>query len=197
MSPRPSINPGKVDWSGDNAGIYLKERPEGPYVTLASYFRVVVSPHGPGRALVLIEADEALRLCLTDNEPLARWLVAEFARHFQQFRGRTEIEVLYYRPLHDAATSGDGLTNHVERIRGDGIDVWLTWEQLGKPFMVELPAAQSATGRHEMFSLFIDAGTAAVFVNGRRLNGQVFPRDYAGRPSTTSFLAFSETWVRP
>ena len=28
---RPVINPGKVDWSGENPGMYLKEKVDGPF----------------------------------------------------------------------------------------------------------------------------------------------------------------------
>ena len=68
--------PGTVEWSGENPGISLKSDPNGPFTTLASFFRVVLSPHGRGHALVLMQAphqaDPVLNLCLTDNEPLAR-----------------------------------------------------------------------------------------------------------------------------
>jgi hypothetical protein len=62
--------------------------------------------------------------------------------------------------------------------------------------MVELGPEQSPTGRHEMWSLFVEAGRVTASVNGRRLRGQPVPRDFQGRRSSTAFLAFSETWVR-
>ncbi len=43
---RLPVNPGTVEWSGENPGMYLKEAPEGPFVTLISFFRVLLSPHG-------------------------------------------------------------------------------------------------------------------------------------------------------
>ena len=83
------VFPGKVEWSGENPGISLKETPDGPFVALASFFRVVLSPHGRGHALVLFRSPheatppaDRSNLCLTDNEPLARWLIAEFLSHF-------------------------------------------------------------------------------------------------------------------
>src|SRR5215213_10940808 len=70
----PIVFPGTVEWSGENPGISLKERPDGPFVTLASFFRVVLSPHGRGHVLVLIQSpDEANpraergNYCLHDN----------------------------------------------------------------------------------------------------------------------------------
>ena len=204
MMTRTPIHPGTVDWSGENPGMYLKEAADGPFVTLVSFFRVVLSPHGRGHALVLLEAPlldrslpEALNVCVTDNEPLARWLVQEFVAHFGAFRGVTALETMAYRPLQGVATSGDQRASHVEWVKGDGVEATLAWEGLGQPFMVDLPVDRSATGRHEMFSLFVESERVNARVNGRPLRGRPFPRDFAGRRSSTAFLAFSETWVRP
>ena len=76
------------------------------------------------------------------------------------------------------------------------MQIRLAWEELGAPFMVDMPAAKGATGKHEMFSLFVDSRRATATINGRTLKGRAFPRDFAGRQSSTAFLAFSETWVR-
>lgn len=198
------VVPGIIDWSGENPGMYLKERPDGPFVTLVSFFRVVLSPHGRGHALVLLEAPlyegslpEALNVCITDNEPLARWLVQEYVVHFGAFRGAVALGVMGYRPLAGVAVSGDHRSAHVEWVKGEGVDVSLTWEALGAPFMVQLPPTESATRRHTMFSVFVDAGRVTAKVNGRALRGQPAPRDVAGRRRSSAFLAFSETWVRP
>jgi hypothetical protein len=183
--------------------MYLKEAADGPYVTLASFFRVVLSPHGRGHALVLLEAPmldrsyaEALNVCVTDNEPLAQWLISEFVTHFGSFRGIPAVKSLEYRRLTGVATSGDSRSSYVEWVKGDGFEATLTWDGLGTPFMVDMPAAKSATGRHEMFSLFVDASRCSIKVNGRDAKGGPVPRDFQGRPSSTAFLAFSETWVR-
>ena len=75
---RVPINPGMVDWSGENPGMYLKDRADGPFLSLISYFRVVHSPHGKGHAAVMLldpygDGRNPARpnVCLTDNEPLA------------------------------------------------------------------------------------------------------------------------------
>ena len=74
MTAETPIHPGAVDWSGENPGMYLKDKPDGPFVTLVSFFRVVVSPYGRGQALVLLESPlldtslpEALNVCVTEN----------------------------------------------------------------------------------------------------------------------------------
>lgn len=203
MATREPIHPGSVDWSGENPGMYLKEKADGPFVTLVSFFRVVLSPYGRGHALVLLESPmldvslpEALNICVTDNEPLAYWLVKEFASCFGAFRGVPALGSMRYVPLTGVQPSGDQRASYMEWVKGHGIEVTLSWEGLGQPFMVELPKEKSATGRHEMFSLFVEAERVTATVNGRPLRGRPVPRDFAGRRSSTAFLAFSETWVR-
>ena len=90
----PIVFAGTVEWSGENPGISLKETPDGPFVTFASFFRVVLSPHGRGHALVLLQSPqdrappaERANLCLTDNEPMARYLVSEFVSNFGAWKG--------------------------------------------------------------------------------------------------------------
>ena len=100
----PIVFPGTVEWSGENPGISLKDRPDGPFVGLASFFRVVLSPHGRGHALVLLQSPETAsppreraNYCLHDNEALARYLVAEFVSNFGAYRDLAGLQNLSYR----------------------------------------------------------------------------------------------------
>jgi hypothetical protein len=195
--------PGTVEWSGENPGISLKETPDGPFVALASFFRVVLSPHGRGHALVLLQSPDDARpqaphanLCLHDNEPLARWLVAEFVGHFGAFKGLPGLDGLGYRRLDAVEASGDPSSSYSETVRAGDLSVRLTWSGLGEPFCFALPPDKSATGRHHMPSLFVGCEQATITVNGRDLPGKPIPREIAGRTITTAMLAFSETWIR-
>ena len=203
MTAETPIHPGAVDWSGENPGMYLKDKPDGPFVTLVSFFRVVVSPYGRGQALVLLESPlldtslpEALNVCVTDNEALARYLVGDFAAHFGAFKGAEALEYMDYVKLTGVAASGDTRSAYMEWVKGEGVEATLSWENLGEPFMVKIPKEKSATGRHALFSLFVDARKVTATVNGRTLKGQPVPREFAGRQSSTAFLAYSETWIR-
>lgn len=187
------IRPGDVAWTGDNSGIYLKHEPGGDYVTRASYFRVTYSPHGIGSVLVLLSGPT--NVCLHDNEALARWLVADFARHFPQFRSSPEMDRLDYRRLDTHCSEGDARSGIRERFRAPGFEVDLRWAPAGDAFFVVLPPGRSATGVHEMYSLFFDVREASVTLDGRRLPGVVTERELHGRRAPTSFLALSETWV--
>ncbi|MCL4765334.1 MAG: hypothetical protein KJZ80_03785 [Hyphomicrobiaceae bacterium] len=199
----PIVFTGEVEWSGENPGISLKEHPDGPFVTLASFFRVVLSPHGRGHALVLLHspgesnppADRA-NICLHDNEPLARYLVSGFLSHFGAYKGVAGLGNLVYRRLDKVETSGDPASTYSEIVKTADLEVRLTWSGLGRPFCFALPPDKSATGKHYMPSLFVGCSDATVTVNGRRLPGKPVPREMAGHTITTAMLAFSETWVR-
>ncbi|HXV07117.1 MAG TPA: hypothetical protein VD791_03750 [Burkholderiales bacterium] len=201
---RPAINPGTVDWTGENPGMYLKETADGPFVTLISFFRVLLSPRGRGHAAFILqdphgEGRSAAKpnLCITDNEPLAEYLREGFVANFGAFRGLKGLAGVRMVPGWDFMPAGDGKVAHVEWFRSAVGQVCLTWKGLGDVFLVEMPKDKSATGRHEMFSLFVDAHAVDATINGRGVAGRAFPREFAGKKdSSTAFLAFSETWVK-
>ncbi len=195
---------GTIDWSGENPGMYLKESADGPFVTLLSFFRVVLSPHGRGHALVMIQdprspsgTAERPNLCLSDNETLARWLVADYVAQFAAFKGIPALSSLGYRSLKRCRREGDARRSYAEIIEAEGLDIRLSGEGLGEPFALQLSPEKSATGRHLMLSVFAGAQEGIATVNGRRLPGRAVPREMAGRQITTAFLAFCESWIRP
>ena len=195
--------PGTVEWSGENPGISLKEREDGPFVALASFFRVVLSPHGRGHALVLLRAPQATNpppeqahLCLTDNEALARFLVEGFVSQFGAFRGLPGLAALDYRRLDRVESAGDPRGDYSETVTAGALAVRLRWTGLGQPFCFALPPDKSATSRHHMPSLFVPCQDAAIEVNGQRLPGKPVAREVAGHAMSTAMLAFSETWIR-
>ena len=118
------VFPGTVEWSGENPGISLKETADGPFVTLASFFRVVLSPHGRGHALVLLQSPQDARppaargnFCLHDNETMARYLVADFISHFGAWKGQAGLGGLQYRPLDSVEACGDPASSYSETVK--------------------------------------------------------------------------------
>jgi hypothetical protein len=197
------VNPGKVEWSGENPGIYLKDG-EGRWQTLSVYFRVVTSPHGPGIGTVLIGAPStgagypaAPNLCLSNNEPLMRWLVDHFVSRFASFRDSAGLRAMTYHAADRFSTTGVGRTFHQEQVAGNALEVTLRWDSLSAAFAVDVPPAMSATGMHQMYSVFVEAADGSVALNGERMPGKVIQRDFLDRRMSTAFLAFSETWVKP
>ena len=203
---RVSINPGRVDWSGENPGIYLKTDPANEtYDTLALFFRVVLSPYGRGHAaLVLGAPDEAKRwpdvpnLIMTDNQRMMRWIVDGWVTKMPTFIGKAGLETMTWLDCDSVEKRpGDLKKRYSETLRGSGVTLQMVWNDMGDPIPVEVTKENSATKAHEMYSVFLEAKSAQVVLNGTALPGQVVDRQFFGRTMSTAFLAFSETWVTP
>lgn len=202
---RIAINPGTVDWSGENPGIYLKTDPDGDYTALALFFRVVLSPYGRGHAaLVLGSPDTSAgwpdvpNFIVTDNQAMMRWIVDGWVRRMPTFRGRAGLEAMTWLDCDRVEkTPADIRTRYSEKLIGPDITVEMVWRDMGPPIPVEVTAANSATGAHEMYSVFLEAASADIVIDGLALPGQVASRTFFGRTMSTAFLAFSETWVTP
>jgi len=201
---RVPVNPGQVEWSGDNPGIYLKQDPDGPFTTLSLFFRVLFSPHGRGTAmLVLGDPDQpcgwpqARNICITDNQALTRYLIDAFVANMPAFRGRAGLPHARFLPLTAARSVGDTTSRYAEVVESDGLVAEMAWQDIGAPFAVEVRQDQSSTGTHEMVSIFMEARSAQVTVAGQALAGRVTDRQMFGRTISTAFLALSETWIRP
>jgi hypothetical protein len=197
-----SVVNGAVDWSGENPGMYLREGgPDGPWGTVASFFRVVISPHGPGHAAFVFMdptgsgSDERPNACYTDNEPLARYLAEGFVSYFAAFKGNPNLGRISYRPADRFVHEGDHTSAWREIVTGPGVHLEMEWRELFDLFQLDVAPERSATGKHRMFSTFVTARSATLRLNGVEGKGQPVPRNAHGRESSTAFLAFSETWI--
>jgi hypothetical protein len=164
---------------------------------------VALSPHGRGHALFIFQdphgegqAPVKANICIGDNELAARYLKDEFVAHFGPFKGIRALATCRFEKGSRFSASGDARSSYTERCQSERGEVSLTWAPLGEAFMVEMPKEKSATGRHEMFSCFVNASGVQVAIDGKGVAGRPFPHDFAGKASSTAFLAFSETWVR-
>ncbi|MFP6732677.1 MAG: hypothetical protein VB959_02410 [Rhodospirillales bacterium] len=200
--PSSPIHPGVVAWTGENPGIYLKDEQDGPWTGLMTFFRITWSEHGRGHGVLLLDdpnveqsLPEVANFCITDNEPLARYLVDEFFSKFASFKVSPGLKAIQYLPLTEVYREGDTRAEYTEVVKSADQEVRMTWKGLGKPYAVDMPPEKGPTKAHEMYSLFLDASDALVTVNGRRLKGKVVERDFANTKKTTAFLAFSESWM--
>ncbi len=202
---RTSVNPGRVEWSGENPGIYLKENPDADYAALGIFFRVIFSPYGRGHAVIVLGAPDgelgwprAPNFIMTDNQRMMRWIVDGWVKKMPTFRGRRGLAAMTWLDIDSVQKRpGDLKLGYCEVIRGSGVTVEMSWQNLGEPVPVEVTAGNSATKEHEMYSVFLEAETASITVNGTPLGGSVQSREFFGRTMSTAFLAFSETWITP
>ena len=196
------IHPGAVAWTGENPGIYLKDTQDGPWTGLMTFFRIMWSPHGRGHGVLLLDRPleekglpEVRNFCITDNEPLAKYLVADFFSNFMSFRVSPGIKAITYLPLTEVRREGDTRTTYREVVKSKDFEVVMSWGQLGAPYAVDMPPEKGPTKVHEMYSLFVDSADAGVTVNGTPLRGKVMVRDFADTKKPTAFLAFAESWM--
>lgn len=202
---RTSINPGKVEWSGENPGIYLKEKLDGDYTTLGLFFRVVLSPYGNGTgAIILGDPDTSSgwphvpNFIISDNQRLFAWLIEGWVRKMPTFIGRVGLETMTWIDLLGSTKYPTDLqSKYTETLIGKDIEVQMIWKKLGSPIPVELTKANSVTMAHEMYAVFLEAQEAEIIVNNTPLKGTVVSRQFFGKTMSTAFLALSETWVSP
>lgn len=202
---RIPVNPGSVEWSGENPGIYLKSDPDGDYSVVALFFRIVLSPHGRGvGAIILGDPDtaggypEVPNLCLTDNRPMMTYLFDNFASKFPTLVGRAGVEAMSW---HDVTKNNQDSRNmphsYSEELTAGDVTIQMTWKDLQPPMAIEVGPNESATKAHDMYAVFLEATDARITINGTALQGQVVDRQFFGRTMSTAFLALSETWVNP
>jgi hypothetical protein len=202
VKPGAPIAAGRVDWTGENPGILLKETPDGPFSAMALFFRIAWSPVGQGQVLLLYADPNAgagaANVLISDNRPLADYLKDNFIARLQAFREAPAFASLRHLQAHRIRSSGDPMgRRYCETVAGEGIAVELVWEELDAPRALELPPELTGTKVHAMSTLLVPARDAQIWVNGRRLPGRPAKRVQAGVETTTAFLYFSETWVVP
>ncbi|MEM7171704.1 MAG: hypothetical protein AAF530_16150 [Pseudomonadota bacterium] len=198
----PAINPGPVDWSGENPGILLKEDPDGPFSAMALFFRINYSPAGQGQALLLYEDPHKAagpptlqNAFYTDNVALAEHLRDTFIAKLAAFAEAPAFQGLQIAPLDRVETIGDPRDRYAEVVRAGDTQIELLWEDLGEPVALELPPSLTGPKDREMYTLLVESRRASISINGRKLKGEPAPRVQAGIETTTAFLYFAETWM--
>jgi hypothetical protein len=171
---------------------------------MALFFRIVYSPEGAGHALLLYEdpmraasLPETHNVMVSDNEPMARYLMANFIGKLPSFGGVPGFPAVQYLALDQVAAGGDARSRYTESLRAGDLRVELVWDDLGAPVALELPVEETGTKEHEGFTVLVESRTASILVNGRALPGRPVPRVQAGLETTSAFLYFSETWIWP
>lgn len=201
-----AINRGTVEWSGENPGIYLKDpgHTGGPWIGLAVYFRVIYSAYGRGRGIVALGAPqvakgypEAPNLCLADNVPLLQYLLKEFVPNYGAFRDLPALANIPVLKATGGGTSQDDSSTWQETLNAKGVELSMLWSGLGRPFAADVGTGQSATGRHQMYSLFQGAQNGRILLNGKPFSGVTVERDFLGGRLGSAFLAFAESWIVP
>ena len=154
--------------------------------------------------LLLLDSPEEQRtfpdgcnVLLHDNKALAEYLLDTFILKLPAFAALPACESLSLIPMDECRSEGDPRSRYSEIIKSASLDIELVWDGLGKPTALELPAELTGGKENELYTLLIESTNPSIHINGQRLPGDPVERVQAGIKTTTAFLYFSETWIRP
>src|SRR5436305_10867496 len=119
-----AADPNRVILTGENPFIRLSATDDGTITTNASFWRITLSPAGPGHVLYLrSELTEDRWRIYADNIAMARWLQKTVQGMLNEELSDTSIAV------RDATFSqrGDARDFWTERLTAHGEDIALTW----------------------------------------------------------------------
>ncbi len=159
---RIPVNLGSVEWSGENPGIYLKSDPNDDYSVVALFFRIILSPRGRGvGAIILGDPDTAAgypevpNLCLTDNRPMMKYLLDNFASKFPTLVGRAGVEAMrWYDVTKNKQDNRNMPHSYSEELTAGDVTLKMTWKDLQPPMAIEVGPNESATKAHDMYAVF-------------------------------------------
>ncbi|MEO8714484.1 MAG: hypothetical protein ABI369_05690, partial [Acetobacteraceae bacterium] len=128
-----SLDANRVILTGENPFIRLSQTDSGAITTNASFWRILLSPSGPGHVLyVKSELTEDRWRVYSDNIAMARWLQSTV-------QGMLNAELLDLTiPVLDArfSRSGDARDFWTERLKTRDEEIALTWFQIGEPLLI-------------------------------------------------------------
>ena len=190
----PQAENSNLLWSGEHWILYLRRPGEDSNSGSVSLYRTSYSPVGEGTvALVMAEGDNGIAptFC-ADNRELASFI----AEQIVVWRVSPFPEGL---PVVDArfTRGGDVRSDPEWRIDTGKNVIAARWTEVGPAVIMERPL-QSA-GKAVTHSILFFSDTAAITVNGTKVEGEPFIREdwrrAIGRPGSSCCFALSETMV--
>lgn len=186
-------DPSELRLTGENPYMVVFTDPDAPPTTNVSLWRVQLSPAGPGHTLFFrSELTDGEPRIYTDNIMLTRWLQEEITAKDSPFADSSlpAVEAEFEH-------RGDVRSFITEEVVSRDDDISLTWYDFLEPF-AGITGYDLAAGRtHGHYAIYVPAQRIRVTLNGEEATGGPIPREREGRPTTSCFLAWAETWVRP
>jgi hypothetical protein len=185
-------DPNQLILTGENPFIRLSATDGAPNTTNASFWRIILSPAGPGHVLYLQSelTDDRWRI-YSDNIAMARWLQSTV-------QGMLNAELADQTiPVIDAefTKSGDARDFWTERLVTTEEEIALTWYSIGEPLLIHTQPNAEPGRPYGVCTVLIPALGARLSRNGVQAVGRPWAREREGRPFSTCALAFSESWT--
>jgi len=187
-----SLDPNRLILTGENPFIRLSETDGGATTTNASFWRILISPAGPGHVLYMkSELTQDRWKIYSDNIAMTRWLQNTVQGMLNNELADTSIPVI------DAVfdKTGDARDFWTERAVSHDEEIALTWYDIGEPLLIHTQPAPPPGRKYGVCTVLIPALGARLTVNGIQAKGRPFPNEREGKPFSTCALAFSESWT--
>jgi hypothetical protein len=188
-----SVDDNRVIVSGENQFARLAEKDGDPHTTEASFWRIVLSPAGPGHVLYLkSELTGGRWIIYSDNVAMTRWL-----QRTVQGMLVPDLKDLSI-PVAEAAFShsGDPRSFWTETVDAHNTRIAMTLSEFGDPILVHTkPSLEPVVRQYGVCTVLVPALAAQVTLNGTQAKGQAWPRDRLGRPYSTCGLGLAESWT--
>ncbi len=188
-----SADPNRVLCCGENPFIRLSDTDGGPETTVASFWRNVLSPAGPGHVLYLKSPlTEGKWRIWSDNIAMTRWLQKTIQGMLNPELADLDI------PVEEADFDKDGDPDrfYTEYVTAEDARLSLTWFDLGDPLMIHTqPGSGPGQRPYGVNTVLIPAAGTRLVLNGAEAPGRTWSREREGRPFGTSALAFCESWT--
>lgn len=190
----------KVIFSGENPGLTLYRPGTEEIVASASYWRCVYSDRGEGNALIIWVDPDASGLgeaaptaIYTDNPGVARLVTDRFTQYFGAYRDRgfADIEPTWARFFQES----DSRWYHRVACNTGSSVLELTWSRVIDYQMVNRSDYELGPSRWDLATVICPCRNASILINNHAVPGEVRVNESSARPSSSAFLAFSETWV--
>ena len=187
-----SLDPNRLILTGENPFIRLSETDGGTITTNASFWRILISPAGPGHVLYLkSELTQDRWRIYSDNIAMTRWLQKTVQGMLNDQLSDVSI------PVTDAAfdKGGDARDFWSERAESHAEKVTLTWYDIGEPLLIHTQPGPPPGRKYGVCTVLIPTLGARLTINGVQAKGRPFPTQREGKPFSTCALAFSESWT--
>ena len=188
-----SLDPNRLILTGENPFIRLSETDAGATTTNASFWRILISPAGPGHVLYMkSELTQDRWKIYSDNIAMTRWL-QNTVQGMLNKRTRTDTAI----PVIDAVFDkmGDARDFWTERAVSHDEEIALTWYDIGEPLLIHTQPGPPPARKYGVCTVLIPTLGARLAVNGAQAKGRPFPTQREGKPFSTCALAFSESWT--
>ena len=187
------VDANKTILTGENPFLRLSATDGGPLTTSASFWRIYLSPMGPGHVLYLkSELTENKWRIWSDNISMTRWLQDTVQGMLNAELTDKSIPVLEA----EFEKEGDPRTFWTERVLTGDDEISLTWYDIGDPLMIHHQPGHNGR-KYGLNTVLIPALGARLLHNNVPASGKAWPLQREGRPFSTSALAFSESWTEP